>query len=410
MLADGLPNIYSNPAAALGPCFAIVVAGVAFVLAGELLTQLIAGQETAARARKAPIADAPLPAPSDAIGPTTRDDVLRVQGLKVSFPRGDARIEPVAGVSFAVGAGEIVGVVGESGSGKSLTALAVSSLIASPGAMHAEVHQLRGADIGTMRSGARDRLLGTSVAMMFQDPMSALNPVIRVGRQLAEVSEVHQGLRRSEALDRAVDRLSAVQIPDAQRRAGQYPFEFSGGMRQRAMIGMGLMGEPVLIVADEPTTALDVVVQQEILALLRRVRDEHGAGVLFISHDIGVIAEIATRVLVMYSGRIVEDLPVSALHDAAHPYTRGLVASVPDLTTDREQPLATIPGRPPDPAARPAGCAFAPRCPFADAKCHVELPPLEPFDDGRRVACWHPRTGAVRDVPVIATRDRGNQP
>jgi oligopeptide/dipeptide ABC transporter ATP-binding protein len=171
--------------------------------------------------------------------------------------------------------------------------------------------------------------------------------------------------------------------------------EFSGGMRQRAAIGMGLMAEPVLIVADEPTTALDVTVQRDVLVLLRQVRDERGAGVLFVSHDIAVIAEIATRVLVMYGGRIVEDLPVTALQDAAHPYTRALVASIPDMTTDRGRPLATIPGRPPDPGALPVGCSFAARCGFADEQCRASRPPLI-VQDGQRIACWHPRTAGSR--------------
>ncbi len=403
MLSDGLPNIYTNPAAALGPCLAIVIAGIAFVLAGELLTQLVADQSGPIRPRRAADAAEVAAAVPDQLGPSGPDDVLGIENLSVSFPRGEGRVEPVTGVSFAVGAGEIVGVVGESGSGKSLTALAASNLITSPGEARADAHRLRGEDLESLGRGERDRLLGTSLAMMFQDPMSALNPVIRVGRQLAEVSQVHGGLGRKQALERAVDRLEAVQIPDPSRRARQYPMEFSGGMRQRAMIGMGLMGEPVLLVADEPTTALDVVVQREILELLRRVRDERGAGVLFISHDIGVIAEIASRVLVMYAGRIVEDLPVSLLHEAAHPYTRALVASVPDLGTDRKAPLATIPGRPPDPAARPAGCAFAPRCRFADAACRAERPPLEGFGDGRRVACFHPQAAAAGGIPVAAS-------
>jgi oligopeptide/dipeptide ABC transporter ATP-binding protein len=243
-----------------------------------------------------------------------------------------------------------------------------------------------------MRHAERERFLGTSLAMVFQDPMSALNPAIRVGRQLSEVSEVHQGLTRKQAMERAVDRLQAVRIPSPTVRSRQYPMQFSGGMRQRAAIGMGLMAEPVLIVADEPTTALDVTVQREVLALLRQIRDERGAAVLFISHDIAVIAEIASRVLVMYGGRIVEDLPVSALAaGAAHPYTRALVASIPDMSTDRNVPLATIPGRPPELGALPAGCSFAPRCAFADDVCRTARPPLVAVEHGRRVACWHPR-------------------
>ncbi len=403
LLADGLPDIYTNPVAAIGPCIAIVTAGIAFVLGGELLTQLVSAptRMTARGGGGDPAAaslssDVTAPAGGEEIGDSDGPGVLRVENLRVSFPSGKERISPVAGVSFTVGTGEIVGVVGESGSGKSLTALAVSSLIRHPGDIDCSDYVLSGVDLRAMPPGEREALLGTSLAMVFQDPMSALNPAIRVGRQLAEVSEVHQGLSRRQAIERAVDRLTAVKVPDAPRRARQYPLEFSGGMRQRAMIGMGLMATPVLIIADEPTTALDVIVQREILSLLREVGEARGAGVLFISHDIAVISEIASRVLVMYGGRIVEDLAVSELREAAHPYTRALVASIPDMSTDRRRPLATIPGRPPDPHAMPPGCAFAPRCPVTDENCRSRRPPLmSPTGDRHRFACWHPQGPAV---------------
>ncbi|MDN3353641.1 dipeptide/oligopeptide/nickel ABC transporter permease/ATP-binding protein [Actinomadura sp. DC4] len=386
MLSDGLPSIYTNPSAALAPCVAIVLAGVTFVLAGELLTQLVAGAGHAPVRRVEAATGA-----ASGEAPDTGEHVLRVEDLTVTFPGTDGPVTPVDGVSLSVRSGEIVGLVGESGSGKSLTALAIGSLVSHPGVARAGTHTLSGNDLAGMRPAARERFLGNALAMVFQDPMSALNPAIRVGRQLAEVSEVHQGLSRTAAMGRAVDRLRSVRIPEPERRARQYPMEFSGGMRQRAAIGIGLMTEPVLIVADEPTTALDVTVQRDVLTLLRQVRDERDAAVLLISHDIAVIAEIASRVLVMYGGRVVEDLPVGALaDDAAHPYTRALVASVPDMTTDRERPLATIPGRPPDPAARPAGCAFAPRCAYADETCRTTVPPLAGTGDGRKVACWHP--------------------
>lgn len=209
---------------------------------------------------------------------------------------------------------------------------------------------------------------------------------------------------------RAVDRLKAVRIPAAERRARQYPGEFSGGMRQRAVIGMGLMAEPVLIVADEPTTALDVTVQREVLDLLRQVRDERDAAVLFISHDIAVVGEIASRVLVMYAGRIVEDLPVTALVDgAAHPYTRALVASVPDMGTDRQRPLATIAGRPPEPSAIGVGCSFAERCPFADETCRSTRPPLTSEPAGHRIACWHPQNGTYEMLKSVELSAGGSR-
>jgi oligopeptide/dipeptide ABC transporter ATP-binding protein len=302
----------------------------------------------------------------------------------------------VAGVSFSIAAGEIVGVVGESGSGKSLTAAAIADLVPHPGVVKAGSIELLGTSLTTLSKAARSALLGRSLAVVFQDPMSALNPALRVGGQLAEVAEVHGGSSRRDARDRALQRLRAVRIPAPARRARQYPHEFSGGMRQRAVIGMGLMLDPVLVLADEPTTALDVTVQRQILDLLRQIRDERDTAMLLITHDIAVVTDLADRVLVMYGGRIVENLPAADLHiGARHPYTRALVASVPDLAMPPDRPLATITGRPPDPAAMPAGCAFAARCGFADARCSADRPPLEDYPLGRQVACWHPQPGPV---------------
>jgi oligopeptide/dipeptide ABC transporter ATP-binding protein len=279
----------------------------------------------------------------------------------------------------------LVGVVGESGSGKSLTALAVSRLVEHPGVVSADRLEFN----GTPLARTSDRELGTGLAMVFQDPMTSFNPTLRIGRQVAEVSEVHQGLSRRAAFAKAVDRLRAVRIPEADRRARQYPHEFSGGMRQRAMIAMGLMGEPRLVIADEPTTALDVTVQREVLRLLARIRAERSAAVLLISHDITVVAQTCDRVLVMYAGRIVEELPTSELFTSArHPYTTALLAAVPDLDTDRDAPLAVTPGRPPEPGEIARGCPFAPRCPVAEERCRVEEPSLAAVDEGHRVACW----------------------
>jgi oligopeptide/dipeptide ABC transporter ATP-binding protein len=391
MLSDGLNNIYIQPWAALAPCFAIVLTGTTFILFGELGAGAFNRSSGAApKPKKALVSKARSVPDTSEVRPQV--PVLFVENLSVDFPGLGPEYRPVHDVTFQVAAGEIVGVVGESGSGKSLMASAVSALLPSNAVVSAERLELDGADIRDPRTRAERRFLGTSLAMVFQDPMSALNPAVRVGKQLSEVSTVHQGMRRGEAWKKAVDRLNAVRIPSPERRARQYPSEFSGGMRQRAMIAMGLMGQPKLIVADEPTTALDVTVQREILALIRKAAAETGAGVLFISHDIGVISEIASRVLVMYAGRIVEDLPLAELtHGEAHPYTRALVSSVPDMTTDRHLPLATIDGRPPKPGDAATGCAFAARCPFADAKCREERPPLVEFALNRRVACWHPQ-------------------
>jgi len=415
LLGDGLNRIYLHPMAALAPAIAVVIAGLAFSLFGEAAARAI-GIRTPHVAHLAPEEVEP-------VGPGG-DAVLAVERLRVSF----GEVSPVRDVSLTIRRGEAVGIVGESGSGKSLTALAIACLIEEPGRVGAARleflgHDLRASDCrppvppkiqqfarqSTCRGGSEAafagqiagswdgagswdrghrRLLGLGMAMVFQDPMTSLNPVLRIGRQLAEVAEVHQRLRRVDAAELAVQRLDAVHIPEPRRRARQYPHEFSGGMRQRAMIGMGLMGSPALLIADEPTTALDVTVQAQVLRLLEEVRQASGAALLLISHDITVVRQVCDRVLVMYAGRVVEELPVTALDNARHPYTRALLAAVPDLDTDRGQPLAVIPGRPADPAHLPIGCAFAPRCPLADETCATNDPPLM-----AGVACWHPKGG-----------------
>ncbi|XVV15515.1 dipeptide/oligopeptide/nickel ABC transporter permease/ATP-binding protein [Actinoplanes sp. CA-131856] len=373
LLGEGLAQIYIHPAGALAAGAAVILAAMAFNLTGEAVARSIVSINV--DKSRTPIAAAPdLPA---------EEALLRVANLRVSY--GD--VTPVRGVSLTVGAGEAVGIVGESGSGKSLTALAIAQLIESPGRVQADRLDFLGRDL---RHGDHRTLLGTSLAMVFQDPMTSLNPTHKVGRQLAEVVREHQGATRAAAWRRAVDRLAAVRIPDAARRARQLPHEFSGGMRQRAMIGMGVMASPRLIIADEPTTALDVTVQRRVLQLLADVRAAEGAALLFISHDVTVVGQVCDRVLVMYAGRVVEDLPTSSLAGGAlHPYTQALVSAVPDMTTDRDRPLAVIPGRPPDPRALPSGCAYAPRCPLATDRCRSEDPTLTAYDDGRRVACWH---------------------
>ncbi|GGM85898.1 peptide ABC transporter ATP-binding protein [Lentzea pudingi] len=371
LLGEGLNRIYISPAPALGPAIAVVVAGLAFNLFGEAAA---AGHRDQPRGAVAPRPRAG--------GQEPEDGLLTVRNLHVTFPGG---ITPVRGVSFTVHNGEMIGVVGESGSGKSLTALAVSRLVEHPGTVTADTLQFNGKPL----EKTPDRELGTRLAMVFQDPMTSFNPTKRIGRQLAEVSEVHQGFTRKAAFNKAVDRLKAVRIPDPERRAKQYPHEFSGGMRQRAMIAMGLMGEPQLVIADEPTTALDVTVQKEVLKLLARIRKDRSAAVLLISHDITVVAQTCDRVLVMYAGRIVEELPTDELFTAArHPYTTALLKAVPDLDTDRNAPLAVIPGRPPEPGEIGKGCPFAPRCPLATDQCWEEEPELRSFQPGHQVACW----------------------
>jgi peptide/nickel transport system permease protein len=385
MLNEGLSGIYLDPAAALGPGVAVVLAGVAFTLLGELGAQLT-GTARAHQGLR------PITARRDeAPGGADAHCALSVSGLSITFPTPRGPITPVADVGFDILPGEIVGLVGESGSGKSLTAAAIARLVPYPGTVIADGLRLAGDDLDALPAAELRGVLGRKLAVVFQDPMSALNPALRVGRQLAEVAEVHRGETRKAAWSKAVDRLGAVHIGDPARRARQYPGELSGGMRQRAVIAQGLMAEPALILADEPTTALDVTVQRRILDLLCQVRDERGAAVLLISHDLAVVAEVASRVLVMYAGRVVEELPAAELADAsAHPYTRALIDTVPDLTTNRDVPLATIEGRPPSPSEMPPGCAFAPRCPRAQARCGVDRPPLVALGDARRLACWNP--------------------
>jgi peptide/nickel transport system permease protein len=394
LLYDGIGAIYVNPAAALAPGAAVLVAGLAFNLFGESVAKglgvgLVGGIPGLVDVPQNVDSDAALHAGAEA-GHAKKDVVLDVRDLEVTFPGADGPIRPVRGVSFTVRRGEAVGVVGESGSGKSLTALAVSRLVSDPGRVRASRLDLLGSDLQATYTSAQRHLLGTSLAMVFQDPMTSFNPTRRMGGQLAEVARHHQGMGRRSSLARAVDRLRAVRITEPEKRAAQYPHEFSGGMRQRAMIGMGLMGSPALIIADEPTTALDVTVQQQVLDLLASIREADDVALVLISHDVTVVGEVCDRVLVMYAGRIVEDLPATDLATGArHPYTCALVAAVPDMDTDLAEPLAVIPGRPVDPADIPTGCAYAARCPLASARCRLEDPPLETYADGRRVACWH---------------------
>jgi peptide/nickel transport system permease protein len=377
-----------------------VLAGLAFNLFGEAIARALASPDSASRpARRRPRPALP-PEPARA-APATAEagdrPLLVVENLRVDLPGPEGPITPVRGVGFSMRRGEAVGIVGESGSGKSLTALAIARLIEEPGRVGADRLELLGRALPAGSPREERHLLGTSLAMVFQDPMTSFNPTMRIGRQLAEVAERHHGMGRRQALARAVDRLRSVHIPAAGRRARQFPHEFSGGMRQRAMIGMGVMGTPALIVADEPTTALDMTVQRQVLRLLASVRDADDVAILLISHDVTVVESLCDRVLVMYAGKIVEELPSAELRTRArHPYTRALVAAVPDMGTDRDRPLAVIPGRPADPGRPATGCAFAPRCPFADARCTGAEPPLVTDGAGRRVACWHADDIAAR--------------
>ncbi|MDR2453242.1 MAG: dipeptide/oligopeptide/nickel ABC transporter permease/ATP-binding protein [Bifidobacteriaceae bacterium] len=411
LMNEGLNRIYINPLAALAPGVAVVVAGLAFNLTGETLAQALrVGTGLGAFAPPDAVRPPPPAAPPAAASKApAADAVLRVRGLTVAF--GPA--QPVKGVSFEVAAGEAVGIVGESGAGKSLTGLALAGLVEPASAVGGEVVFL-GAKLGGagQRAAGQRKLLGTSMALVFQDPVSAFNPARRVGEQLAELGRAHLGLGRRAAWARAVDRLGAVRIPDAARRARQHPHQFSGGMLQRAMIGLGLMGRPALLIADEPTTALDVTAQRRVLDLIGQVRRDHGAALLLISHDVTVVAERCDRLLVMYAGRVVEELPAAALGSAAHPYTRLLLAAAPSLETDLDRPLAVIPGRQPSPREAVGGCAFARWCPLALDRCRAERPELAAAGAaaGGRVACWRPGQALPRPGQTEAALGQGGPP
>ena len=317
--------------------------------------------------------------------------LLEVHDLAVSFSRAGRRVRVLDGVSFAIEPGEILGVVGESGSGKTVTALALARLLGEQGAIERGRVLLAGRDLTALSADEMTEVRGRDLAMIFQEPMTSLNPLLRAGYQVAEVLMEHVGLGRAEAMSQAVTLLDQVGIADAPRRAEAYPHQLSGGMRQRVMIAMALACKPKLLIADEPTTALDVTIQAQILALLRDLRDRTGAAILLITHDLGVIAETADRVLVMYAGEIVEEAPVDLLFEnPRHPYTRGLLSSVPRLGEAEHgiRRLAEIPGVVPSLREEIPGCVFAPRCAYATERCRREYPPLEEKGGGHWVACW----------------------
>jgi oligopeptide transport system ATP-binding protein len=315
--------------------------------------------------------------------------LLEIEGLCTHFHTDDGVVKAVDGVSLSLQPGELLGIVGESGSGKSVLSLSVLGLVPQPPGSHpAGTIRFRGESILGNEQRLRS-LRGDRMAMIFQDPMSALNPYLSVERQLTEVLEVHRDMSRAQALTRCIQVLERVGIPDAARRIHDYPHQFSGGMRQRVVIAMALLCEPELLLADEPTTALDVTIQAQILELIRELQRESGSGVLFITHDLGVLAGIADRVVVMYAGRIVEAGPTGALFaEPRHPYTRGLLRSIPRLDTPADQPLSAIAGAPPDLSRLPPGCPFAPRCERVQARCRSEYPPLYPLRRGGHAACW----------------------
>ncbi|HUA51558.1 MAG TPA: ABC transporter ATP-binding protein [Candidatus Sulfotelmatobacter sp.] len=323
--------------------------------------------------------------------------VLEVEDLRTVFFTRQGLVKAVDGVSFSLRRGEILAVVGESGCGKSMTALSIMRLVPSPpgrivgGAVRLDGRDLLGLDEAAMRA-----LRGNAISMIFQEPMTSLNPVFTIGDQIAEAFRLHQNLSRGAARDKAVDMLRRVRIPEPARRAGEYPHQMSGGMRQRAMIAMALACNPKVLIADEPTTALDVTIQAQILDLILALQRELGTAIILITHDLGVVAETAQRVVVMYAGRKIEEADVEALFETPlHPYTRGLLASVPRLgsldggTGPAAERLQEIPGRVPSLIDLPSGCSFAPRCALADDRCRAAYPPYEQRQPGHWAACWH---------------------
>jgi peptide/nickel transport system ATP-binding protein len=312
--------------------------------------------------------------------------------LPAGQPAADATIAAVRSLSFSIASGEVLGLVGESGSGKSITSLAIMGLLPPAAIVTGDV-TFQNSDglpihLSSLPSDRLRKLRGSSMAMIFQEPMTALNPVMRVGDQIAEAVLAHHHVSKSEAWRRAVDGMRDVAIPDPDQRARCYPHQLSGGMRQRVMIAMAIVNRPQLLIADEPTTALDVTIQQQILDLLNDLRHKFGLAMLFISHDLAVVSHVADRVAVMYAGNLVELAPKADIfHAPAHPYTQGLLRAIPTLATDRSLPLATIEGTVPSSAQLPRGCPFEPRCPYRVDACAIHLPPLVEVSPGHQARC-----------------------
>jgi len=327
--------------------------------------------------------------------------LLRVENLQTHFHTRDGVVRAVDGVSFDVLPGETLAIVGESGCGKSVTAMSILRLLPMPPARIVDGRiEFEGRNLLDLPEPEMRRIRGNAIAMIFQEPMTSLNPVLTIGRQIAEALVLHRGMSEAEAMTRAIEMLSKVHIPEAARRVKQYPHELSGGMRQRVMIAMALACGPRLLIADEPTTALDVTIQAQILELMRELRNETSASIILITHDLGVVAEMAHRVVVMYAGRKVEEAPVEELFARPrHPYTRGLLGSMPHLGDSVEETgkrLVEIPGMVPSLKEAMPGCLFAPRCPNASERCRTDVPPLEPQGPRHWAACWHPIALAVR--------------
>jgi oligopeptide/dipeptide ABC transporter ATP-binding protein len=340
------------------------------------------------------------------------EPLLQVDNLHVDFQTYGGVVQAVRGVSFDVQGGQTLAIVGESGCGKSVTVQSLMGLIPMPpGRIHQGSATLRGKDILASKFIDGDDIRGREISMIFQDPMTSLNPTMNIGSQIAETLEVHRGYSKTQAFNRAIELLDMSKIPEAAKRAKQYPFEFSGGMLQRAMIAMAIACEPAILIADEPTTALDVTIQAQILDLLGDLQKETGMAIILITHDLGVVARMADDVLVMYAGEVVEKGSVDDIfYRSGHPYTQGLRLAMPSnrqVSTDEdEQTLVAIDGSPPDLFNPPTGCAYHPRCPYAMRVCAERTPPVEALGTGHHTQCWlhHEQAGAL---PVGLTSSTG---
>ena len=320
--------------------------------------------------------------------------LLEVRDLRTQFTTREGVVKAVDGVSFELHSGETLGIVGESGCGKSVTALSIMRLVPRPGRIVGGEVLFEGRDLTKLTDAQMQEVRGESIAMIFQDPMTSLNPVFRVGWQVSEPLLLHRAVPQAKALGEATAMLGRVGIPSPEARARDYPHHFSGGMRQRAMIAMGLTTTPPVLIADEPTTALDVTIQAQILDLLRNANREFGTATILITHNLGVVAGMCERVMVMYAGRIVESGPtVDVFAHPKHPYTWSLLRSIPRLDAERHEPLKPIEGMPPDLSALPEGCAFHPRCPFKIERCSREIPALNRVGESQLAACWVTQSG-----------------
>lgn len=337
--------------------------------------------------------------------------LLEIRDLTISFFTGNGEVQAVRGLSFDVEAGEILGIVGESGSGKSVTNLSILKLLGDSGKIKEGTILFEEKDITKATGSAIRKLRGEQISMIFQDPMSSLNPLITVGRQIGEMIEIHKEHLSGQQIKEEVIRLmEMVRIPEAAKRYDAYPHEFSGGMRQRIMIALALACRPKLLIADEPTTALDVTIQDQILKLLRKLQEELEMSIIFITHDLGVVAEICHRVVVMYGGMIMEEGSVDEIFDCPmHPYTVGLLHSVPGISQDRNKLLEPIPGSPPDMLNPPKGCPFSPRCSHVRNICMDKMPPYEQISDGHRSMCWLLHEDApTQENPFAGFRSKKN--